>query len=81
MIVLLFLTGCTNEPLNRQKTDNNEIVVDTLFTKDGCTVYRFYDSRSVYFVKCNSGEAQTQSYYSCGKGCVKHDNVMTYKTN
>jgi uncharacterized lipoprotein YehR (DUF1307 family) len=71
------LAGCSREPVNRQATDNSNIEVDRLFTKDGCTVYRFYDNRSVYFVKCNGGDSQTQYSYSCGKNCITTDNVAT----
>lgn len=71
------LAGCSREALNRKATDNGNIEVDTLFTKDGCTVYRFVDFRTVYFVKCNNGASQVQYDYSCGKNCVASDSVMT----
>lgn len=52
--------------------------VETLFTHEGCTVYRFYDDRRVYFTNC---QGSTQSSYNCGKGCSGTDNIPTYKGN
>lgn len=51
---LLALSGCYSRPIERRATDNSEITVETLFTKDGCTVYRFLDSGTRYFVRCDS---------------------------
>lgn len=65
LILLLVLTGC-QKPAEQTNTANR-FDVDTLFTHDGCTVYRFYDDRSVYFTNC---KGQTQSTISCGKNCT-----------
>lgn len=50
--------------------DNYE--VGKLFTVDGCTVYRFYDGRFVYFTSCN-GNTHWQD--SCGKNCTESHDV------
>lgn len=53
MLCALAAGGCAAEPVATRGTDNTEVSVDTLFTHEGCTVYRFEDSgRQHYFVKC-----------------------------
>lgn len=47
-IILTSLFGCANKPAST--TQIGEIKLDLLFEKDGCKVYRFYDSgRYVYW--------------------------------
>ena len=48
--------------------------VRKLFTTDGCTVYRFYDSNYVYFTNC---PGSTQHQVSCGKNCWRPEKVDT----
>lgn len=81
-MVLLILTGCEKQPISSQQTDNVNFQVDLLFSKDGCNVYRFYDQgRSIYFVKCDNGNLQTQSTFSCGKNCIDRDIIQTINKN
>ena len=69
--LLLALAGCGERPVERTSTNNAAIQVDTLFTKDGCTVYRFEDAgRYRYFVRCDSGHTRTEWTESCGKNCT-----------
>ncbi len=84
MRVLAFWLGLTMacvplaQPLSRYQTDNKEIVVDTLFNHDGCTVYRFRDGGSTprYLAKCAT--AATVSWdESCGKNCVANHSITT----
>lgn len=77
LIPLLF--GCNSKSISSQQTDNPEIVVEKLFTKDGCTVYRFLDGRRVYYVTCNSSEQPQIANWSesCGKNCVRDIQVTT----
>jgi hypothetical protein len=57
LIALALLAGCSKDPETRQRV-NSEFVVDTLFTKDGCTVYRFFDGGSArYFTNCRGSAA------------------------
>lgn len=69
IIVGSMLTGCAKDPEQRQRV-NARFDVDTLFTKDGCTVYRFDDNGHFhYFTNCSGA---TMSRESCGKNCT-HD--------
>jgi hypothetical protein len=55
LIVLLFIIACSG-PYEDTKTENT-YEIETLFTHDGCTVYRFFDRLSpIYFTNCH-GEA------------------------
>jgi hypothetical protein len=69
-LFILTLLGCEKPPTERTQTTNPEFQVDTLFTKDGCTVYRFSDSgRNRYFVRCST-QASMHWDESCGKNCT-----------
>jgi len=78
LLLSLALTACNGvDPINTSKTNNPTAEVDTLFTKDGCTVYRFYDRMSFhYFVKC-SNESTAISRQYCGKNCQKDEPIQT----
>lgn len=73
VFIAALLVGCEKPPIATASTDNREISVNTLFTKDGCTVYRFEDAgRNVYFVKCERGGNDAVKWtQSCGKACVR----------
>ena len=66
---LLFLTACDKvQPETTQKV-GVDATVEKLFTVDGCTVYRFYDSGyKRYFTNC---KGSTQWNEGCGKGCTR----------
>lgn len=54
----MLLAACSKDPIATAQTDNKDYVVETLFTKDDCTVYRFKDRGYYrYFVKCNTGQS------------------------
>lgn len=55
--------------------------VETLFTKDGCTVYRFMDAGYPrYFVRCGAeGRDSTAWSQPCGKACMRPDSITTAK--
>lgn len=73
IVTAIALAGCGERPVERTSTNNAAIKVDTLFTKDGCTVYRFEDAgRYRYFVRCDTGQSRTEWTESCGKNCT-HD--------
>jgi hypothetical protein len=68
LCALMLLTGCAKQA-ERVDQVNMEFNVDTLFTKDGCTVYRFYDEgRGRYFTNC---KGSTEWSESCGKNCTR----------
>ena len=75
IFILLFatmLSGCVKNSLEKSQTDNLNIQVKKLFTKDGCTVYRFLDGTGyIYYARCESGKVSTQWRRSCGKGCTR----------
>jgi hypothetical protein len=53
MIAVLALVGCT-KPAEKSSAVGREFVVETLFTHEGCTVYRFIDGGNHrYFTNCN----------------------------
>lgn len=72
----VLLTACT--PIAPVTTthpaENPEATVDKLFTVDGCTVYRFQDGYSRYFVRCLPPASTAQMsgtechWVSTGKG-------------
>lgn len=75
--LVLALMGCTHPPEVR-KTQGNGIEVDKLFTYEGCTVYRFYDSGDyIYYTNCTGGTTTTTWNRSCGKGCRRLVTVPT----
>lgn len=74
--IAVALAGCYAEPTARTGTDNPDVPVETLFTHDGCTMYRFYDGgRHVHFAKCGS-TASTSERVSCGKNCTREQFVV-----
>lgn len=68
LIAVLLLAGCTGKAEMSTRM-SEDFTVDTLFTKDGCTVYRFEDDGyHRYFTNC-SGSTMTKQ--SCGKNCTR----------
>ena len=68
LLVACLLAGCGADAVSTP-TDNAQIKVERLFSHDGCTVYRFYDGGTRYFVKCRDGSTRTEwrESYQCGK--------------
>lgn len=64
LAVIFALTGCKKEEEVSKKVGNFQVY--TLFTHDGCTVYRFYDDRAVYYTNCQ-GTTQYEHSYPNGK--------------
>lgn len=68
---LMLVVGCQKEPETTVKTGNFK--VEKLFTtKEGCTVSRFYDDRTVHFTDCRG---ETNYEQSCGKNCSETVNI------
>ena len=61
--LLLILASCQKDPVSTHQTDNSEIKVSKLFTYDSCTVYRFYDNETHYFVKCPCNCSVTSKHW------------------
>ena len=81
LLMLLLAAGCSKEPESVSSTSNPNIKAETLFTHDGCTVYRFEDGgRDHYFARCAKDTETVGTYsQSCGKGCVnqRDENIRT----
>ena len=70
----MVLCGCEKSPVETTRTNNSAVTVDLLFTKNGCTIYRFEDGgRSHYFADCR-GSVTTERTEYCGKNCYRHTN-------
>jgi hypothetical protein len=74
LLASVALVGCQKQAEESQR--KGDFKVEKLFTFEGCSVYRFYDDRTVYYSNCNGS---TQSTYNCGKGCSRNDVVTTTK--
>ena len=78
LCIALFITACGKQPIESTQTNNSNIQVDTLFEKDGCTIYRFLDAGTYrYFARCDTGQHKTMWTESCGKGCQRHIDIPT----
>ena len=75
LLLVCLLTACYKAPVATTGTDNAEIKVERLFDHDGCTVYRFSDGGTRYFVKCRDGSTRTEwsERYPCGKSICHRD--------
>lgn len=68
---MFVIVGCQKEPEASVRSGNFK--VEKLFTtKEGCTVSRFQDDRTVYFTDCRGS---TMYEESCGKNCSETVNV------
>lgn len=74
--MLVLATGCAK---NAERTDTKGVGgfrVETLFTHDGCTVYRFEDMRTRYYAKCVNADATTMTTQPAGKSSFQ-ENIPT----
>ena len=76
LIIILRAVGLRGT-VPEMSTQANAFVMDTLFTHDGITVYRFIDrGESIYFA--SRGEISWSEYHSTGRsGYMVDRNVMT----
>ena len=63
---VVWLTACQKDAEQTARA-GTEFKVEKLFTHEGCTVYRFFDDRTVYYTNC---QGSTQS--NCGKNCEQN---------
>lgn len=71
-LAALALSGCDIERETVEKTQQQgSWKVEKLFTVDGCSVYRFYDSRWIYYSNC-AGHAQYEYTTNTGKVSTTH---------
>lgn len=68
----LLLVACAQKGTPTHVDDAvDDFRVTKLFTKDTCTVYRFFDyGEAHYFTDC--GTTISSKSKSCGKSCVRH---------
>ena len=79
MITALVVAGCSKAP-EYSSHAGREFIVDTLFTHEGCTMYRFSDGGYPrYFAKCDgdSVTARTEWKERCGENCVRQEETTT----
>lgn len=77
LLVTFSLAACSKSPLSVSVTNNPNFNVEKLFTVEGCSVFRFYDSgKSLYFSNCSG---VVQGYRSCGKACTELISIPTTK--
>ena len=76
LVVILIAINFSSTPAEKS-AQASAFTVDTLFTHDGVTVYRFTDQgRSIYFA--SRGETSWSEYHSTGRsGYTVGRNVMT----
>ena len=63
---VVLLSGCYKDPESTTSA-GRDFSVDKLFTVDGCTVYRFWDSKAVYFSNC---KGRTEYDYNTQSGKI-----------
>ena len=73
LLIPLLLLGC-NKPPETTTTLNKNFKVDTLFTYEGCTVYRFWDGGSRYYVNCNESSSTN---WTVNTGKSTYNNLIT----
>ena len=71
ILMAVLLTACNKEP-ESSKAVGNGFKVETLFTVDNCTVYRFNDAGYKYFTNC---KGTTSWKEHCGKACTHDVNI------
>jgi hypothetical protein len=72
LAAILALAGCS-KPAETSTSVGREFVVDTLFTHEGCIVYRFNDGgNNRYFTNCSGSTTWREN---CGKGCTRQTGI------
>ena len=76
-LVLATLYGCSGDPLSTTQTNNSQFQIAHLFDVESCRVYRFRDGGYSHYVTiCDNANTSTSTDGSCGKGCVRHDDIQ-----
>lgn len=76
--VSTILVGC-GKPAERMVIKGAGFEVETLFTHEGCTVYRFSDAGQLrYYTNCKSEQRTTTMWREgCGKNCSRDVEITT----
>lgn len=69
ILCIMFVSACT-KPAESSVTVGKDFTVETLFTHEGCTVYRFRDGYNRYFTNCKGDTSWSES---CGKNVKLND--------
>lgn len=64
LLAAIAVAGCQKASEQSAISGAGGFRVETLFTHEGCTLYRFWDARAIYYSNCNGG---TQWDESVGK--------------
>jgi hypothetical protein len=74
ILILITLFGCAKNP-ETSSIAGKDFKVDTLFTHEGCRVYRFSDAGNFrYYSDCRGETFWTEG---CGKGCSREVTVSS----
>lgn len=76
LALCLFLAACKGGNVQAKQSSNPNKSVTTLFTHEGCTLYRFSDFGLRYYAKCGAS-AEVMWDESCGKNCKKNSSIST----
>lgn len=80
ILTLIVITSCKQEPIQEDKTNNNQYKMVLMFEYDGCKFYKFYDfGRAVYWTDCR-GKIETVYTETSGKvnDEIRIQNETTY---
>jgi len=69
-ILMLLVSSCDKKALESYPKAENGVEVELVVTHNGCNIYRFMDSRYVYFSDCSQNFKQSYTE-TCGKNCTR----------
>lgn len=70
--LLVVLSGCQVNPERHAGSSNAALDIEVVGSVDGCTIYRFFDGRTVHFVRCGQN-VTTQDSHMEGKYTMQDD--------
>lgn len=70
-MLIVGLSACGRKAEGVAPTSNNNFEIEKLFTHEGCTMYRFEDVYSRYFMICKDQPSQVEWQENCGKNCQR----------
>ena len=73
--IILTLSSCINEGIEKTRTNNDEFEVTYLFEKDGIKVYRFSDGMHDHYFTTGG---ETISTHKSGKNNHYEENIPQY---
>ncbi len=81
LFFLMMLSSCIKDPISKNQTNNSQIVVDLLFSYDGCRVYRFQDHGEMqYYVRCQGDSAMAMNSHTITIGDKEQLRIKNIQT-